>query len=111
MHADKPTLLTLLRFPPNCLSPHCINIASRIGKDYWKFGLFLLEDEDGHTVDAVTYSYHHDGIEMMTLKIFQKWLEGEGRTPVSWNTLVQVLYNVQLNQLAGEVQKYTQPNS
>ena len=111
MLTDKPTLLKLLKFPSNCSSPHCINIASRIGKDYWKFGLFLLDDDDGHIVDAITYNYHHDGIEMMTLKIVQKWIEGAGRKPVTWSTLVQVLYDIQLNQLAGEILKYTQPNT
>ena len=107
----KPTLLTLLKFPPNCSSPLCINIVSRIGKDYWKFGLFLLEDDNGHVVDTITYNYRHDGIEMTTLKIVQKWIEGVGRKPVSWNTLVQVLYDVQLNQLASEIQKYTALNT
>ena len=111
MFAGKPTLLTLLKFPPNCPSPHCINIASRIGKEYWKFGLFLLEDEDGHTVDTITYNYSHDGIEMMTLKVFQKWLEGVGQQPVSWNTLVQVLYDVGLSELASEILNYTQLNT
>ena len=109
--ADKPTLLTLLKFPPDCSSPHCINIASRIGKEYWKFGLFLLEDDNGHAVDAITCDYRHDGTEMMTLKIVQKWIEGVGRKPVSWNTLVHVLYDVQLNQLASEVLNYTQLNT
>ena len=111
MFADKPTLLTLLKFPPHCLSPHCINIVSKIGREYWKFGLFLLEDNNGHIVDSIIYNYHHDGIEMMTLKIVQKWIDGVGQKPVSWNTLVQVLYDVQLNQLASEIQKYTALNT
>ena len=70
----------------------------------------MLEDEDGHIVDAITYNYCHDGIEMMTLKIVQKWLEGAGRQPVSWNTLVQVLYDVQLNELASEILNNTHIN-
>ena len=44
-------------------------------------------------------------------KIVQKWLEGVGRQPVSWNALAQVLYDVQLNELVGEIQKYIQPDS
>ena len=110
MHADKPTLPTLLKFPPSCPSPNCTNIASRIGKEYWKFGILLLEDDNGNTVDTITSDYRQDSIEMVTLKILQKWLNGAGLKPVSWNTLVQVLYDVQLNQLASEIQEYTQRN-
>ena len=109
MYADKPTLPTLLKFPPNCSSPHCINTASRIGKEYWKFGILLLEDDNGHIVDAITRDHRQDSIEMITLKILQKWINGVGQKPVSWYTLVQVLYDVQLNELAREILEYIYP--
>ena len=99
-----------LKFPPNCSSPHCINVASRIGKEYWKFGILLLEDDNGHTVDAIVSNHRQDGIEMIVLKILQKWINGVGQKPVSWDTLVQVLYDVQLNELAGEINEYIHPS-
>ena len=71
MCTDKPTLPTLLKFPTMCSSPHCINIASRIGKEYWKFGILLLEDNTGHIVDDITSDNRHNTIEMITLKILQ----------------------------------------
>ena len=107
MHADKPTLPTLLKFPLNCSSPHCINIASRIGKEYWKFGVLLLEDDTGNIVDTITRDYWQDGIEMIALKILQKWINGMGQKPVSWDTLVQILHDVQLSEVAQEIQEYT----
>ena len=61
----------------------------------------------GNIVDTITSDHRQDSIEMITLKILQKWINGMGQKPVSWNTLVQVLYDVQLNQLANEIKEYT----
>ena len=103
MYADKPTLPTLLKFPPNCSSAHCINIASRIGKEYWKFGILLLEDDNGHIVDAITSDHRQESIEMIVLKILQKWLNGVGQKPANWDTLAKVLKDIQLYELAREI--------
>ena len=64
----------------------------------------LLEDDTGNIVDTITSDHRQDSIEMIALKILQKWINGKGQKPVSWNTLVQVLYDVQLNELAQEIQ-------
>ena len=102
MFTDKPTLPKILKFPPKCSSPHCTNIALRIGNKYWKFGILLLEDDFGHVVDAIAHEHHQD-IEQITLKIPQLWINGAGQQPVSWATLIQVLRDVQLNELAEEM--------
>ena len=102
---DKPTLPKLLKFPPECSSPHCINIASRIGNKYWKLGILLLEDDTGHVVDAIVHEHHQD-TEQVTLKILQLWINGAGLQPVSWATLIQVLHDVQLNALAKELSNF-----
>ena len=46
---------------------------------------------------------------MITLEILQKWINGVGQKPVSWDTLKKVLQDVQLNELAREIQKYMDP--
>ena len=104
MFTDKPTLPKLLKFPPKCSSPQCINIVSRIGNRYFVLGILLLEDDTGSVVDAIVNE--HQDTERITLKIFQLWIKGAGQQPVSWATLVQVLHDVQLNELAKEINKF-----
>ena len=45
---------------------------------------------------------HQRDTELINLKILQKWINGVGQ-PVSWATLVQVLKDIQLNELARKV--------
>ena len=101
----KPTLPKLLKFPPKCSSPQCINIASRIGNKYWKFGILLLDDDFGHVVDAIVHE-HQEDTEQITLKILQLWINGAGLQPVSWTTLILVLHDVQLNELAKDISNF-----
>ena len=45
---------------------------------------------------------HQRDAELINLKILQKWINGIGQ-PVSWDTLVQVLKDIQLHELARKV--------
>ena len=62
----------------------------------------LLDDDYGHIVDAIAQQQQFDS-EQITLKIVQRWLTGGGRQPVTWGTLIQVLEDIQLNELAREI--------
>ena len=107
IYTEKPTLPTLLKYPPCCSSHQCINIAARIGDKYWKFGIiFLLDDKHGEVVDAIVHSMHQQDTEQINVKILQKWLNGMGLQPVTWETLTQVLKDIQLNELAKEIDFY-----
>ena len=41
--------------------------------------------------------------EMINLKICKKWINGVG-LPVNWDVLMQVLHDIELHQLANEVE-------
>ena len=110
-YTEKPTLPALLKYPPCCSSHQCINIAARIGDKYWKFGIFLLDDKHGDVVDAIVHSMYQQDTEQINVKIFQKWLNGMGLQPVSWETLVQVLKDIGFNELAKELEFYRQSNN
>ena len=71
--------------------------------------MLLLEDDYGHIVNAIATNHRRDSIEMITLEILQKWINGVGQKPVSWDNLKKVLQDVQLNELAREIQKYMDP--
>ena len=63
----------------------------------------LLHDNYGHIVDAIERQQQFYS-EQITLKIVQRWLiTGGGRQPVTWGTLIQVLEDIQLNELAREI--------
>ena len=62
-------------------------------------------------VDAIVHSMHQQDTEQINVKIFQKWLNGMGLQPVSWETLTQVLKDIQLNELAKEIEFYKQKNN
>ena len=54
-------------------------------------------------MDALSREYHLNA-ENITKAIFQKWLDGSGKTPVTWTTLVNVLRNAKLNVLADQIE-------
>ena len=48
--------------------------------------------------------------EQINMKIFQQCINGSGKYPITWKTLVEVLHDIELNVLAGEIEvvKYHQ---
>jgi hypothetical protein len=82
----------------------CINIPASIGQKYWQFGILLLIDDTGQVVESIVHEHQRDA-ELINLKILQKWINGIGQ-PVSWDTLVQVLNDIQLKELARKVNDY-----
>ena len=94
-----PTLPRFINFPT---ADGEINLAERIGTDYQNFGILLLEDDHGE-LTAAAVKKHLLVAEDINKDIFQQWLGGKGRKPVSWDTLVQVLRDMKQHTLAGEV--------
>ena len=94
-----PTLDTLRLFP--VLNGH-IDIAAEIGTKYDKFGTLLLEDKIGNKVDSIAKSKHYITVDI-TVEILKQWLQGKGRRPVTWQTLVKCLRDTDLNTLAGNM--------
>ena len=101
-NVDKPTLPLLLKFPPLCSKYDCISIPARIGQKYWYFGILLLQDNTGNIVEALEHE-NQKNADMINLKICKKWINGIG-LPVNWDVLIQVLHDIELHQLANEVE-------
>ena len=98
--SDPPTLPLLLTFPKQ--SGDKINIVERIGTKNHTFGIKILEDNFGTVTDAIETEYGPNQTRI-TDAILSKWLEGTGRTPISWGTLITVLREIGLNVLADEM--------
>ena len=81
-----------------------VNVLERVGTHYWKLGILLLEDATGEVTQAII-EHHHEDATKINLQIFQKWIQGKGKLPVEWSTLVEVLKNIGLVQLASEIEQ------
>ena len=102
----KPSLPTLLKFPPQCSKQHYIDILATIGQKYWKFGTLLLQDDTGSIVEAIEHECQKN-MEKINFAILQRWISGTG-LPVTWDSLVQVLHDIGLNVLADEMYEHLQ---
>ena len=79
-----------------------INIPQEIGIKYETFGIILLEDDSGAIVDNIVRECR-EWAEDINKQILQKWLRGRGKHPVTWATLVEVLRDIELSILAGDI--------
>ena len=87
---DRPTLPQLLSFP--CAKKK-VNIPVEIGTKYVRFGTLILEDANGTRVRNMQHKYQRDA-EQINTEIFQEWLNGKGKQPVTWTTLIEVLCDI-----------------
>ena len=78
------------------------NIVQRIGTKNHYLGIHLLNDDTGAITSTIEAECKPDQIRT-TEAILRKWLDGTGRTPYSWETLVTVLREIELNTLAQDV--------
>ena len=70
---------------------------------YSNLAMYLLEDDNCEIVDCFEEKYHHDP-EKIVAAVYKKWISGTGKRPVSWQTLVDVLREIELNSLADEIE-------
>ena len=98
---DTPTLQKIMAFP--MLNGSKINILKKIGVRYNAFGIFLLNDNDGSVTDALQKTCMRDSDEI-NLKISRKWLQGEGKLPITWVTFLRVLKNIDMKPLAFDIE-------
>ena len=81
-----------------------INIVEKIGTHYMSLGPFLLNDDTGTKTEAIrdecklkTDSINH--------AILSQWLQGKGKTPVNWRTLIDTLKIIGLSKLGEEIEE------
>ena len=79
-----------------------INIPIEISTKYYQFGVLLLKDETGARMEAIIHKHMKDA-EQINQEIFKQWIAGKGEEPVTWGTLVEVLQDVELTDLASDI--------
>ena len=97
---DSPTLpqLTYLSTGPR----DGIRIIQRIGTKYRSLGILLLNDNDGSITNGIKAANHYQPDDI-TYAILSKWLQSQGRQPVTWATLMTVLHVIELSELAQDI--------
>ena len=97
---DRPTLEQLIDFKTSTGS---VNVVKLIGTDYNQLGAFLLKDEAGTITDAIANEHHHNAFKV-NYHILKQWIQGKGRQPVQWSTLIDVLKKIKLSELAKKIE-------
>ena len=97
---NTPKLPILRHFPVRKGS--FIDIAKEIATDYKHFGTLLLNDDCGSKVSIIEME-HGNSVDI-TVEILEQWLQGKGRMPDTWRTLVSCLQDTDLHVLAKSIQ-------
>ena len=97
-----PTVPDLLHF--RAVGDRYINIPREVGTKYQNFGALLLLDNTTAHVDALAHELRWNA-EGINLRILQEWLVGKGKEPKTWATLVKVLNDIEMGELAHLVQQ------
>ena len=96
--ADRPTLAECVWFPGR--ERGRVNIPQEIGTNYYEFGLFLLDND---RIRAIAYKHMNDA-EQINCEVLRQWIADKGKHPVTWKTLCEVLRDIELYTLAGEIE-------
>ena len=97
--ADHPTLIELVRFRGQ---ERRINFPREIGTKYFQFGILLLDDPNGARVRNMEHKHSRDA-ERINEEILQEWTSGKGKQPANWETLIEVLRDIELHILASDI--------
>ena len=65
--------------------------------------MFLLDDPNGTRVNNIEHKHREDA-ERINTEILREWATGRGKKPVSWETLTEVLRDIELSALASEIE-------
>lgn len=85
-----------------------INIPKEIGDEYYSFGVFLLDDSNGHQVRNIE-GKHRDDYYKINIAILEHWVKNGSQ--VTWKTLIQTLDKIPLKSLARDIKDVVQPCS
>ena len=95
---SKPTLPELLQLSPGS------TVMEQIGTHYSKLGPLLLNDDTGAVTNVIVSQYQHDA-DAINQEILTRWLQGQGKQPVTWSTLIDVLNDIGLSELTEMIQE------
>ena len=96
---NKPTMPLLRNLRLN--SGRTLDLVSEIGTSSRKFGHLLLENSN--EVNIIEMTCQHFGPKCVVDHELSDWMNGKGRLPVTWETLIQVIHDTGLKALASDL--------
>ena len=78
------------------------SLLDQIGTHHWGLGVLLLNDDTGVITQAIVDQYRED--TTINREILKRWIQGQGM-PVKWATLIDVLNDIGLTELAREMKE------
>ena len=78
------------------------SLLDQIGTCHWGLGVLLLNDDTGVITQAIVDQYRED--TTINREILKRWIQGQGM-PVKWATLIDVLNDIGLTELAREMKE------
>ena len=61
-----------------------------------------MNDQKGARIKAIARKHTNDA-HQINIEVLQEWLQGEGKKPVTWHTLIEVLKYTGLSELAKDI--------
>ena len=95
---EKPRLHQLQRL---CRDDVVVNIIRAVAPSWETFALYLTMERNIINI----WKTDSDQVEDATRKLFNHWLDGNGRQPISWKTLIQALHENDLPIIARDVEE------
>jgi len=83
-----------------------VSVVDDVCADWEKLALAL--QFRGGVIRAVERSQHFQ-VEGACLTILQRWLDGEGRKPVTWETLIDYLEDIKHSSLGSDLRMELEP--
>ena len=80
-----------------------LKIPEGVGREYFNFGVYLLDDKTGQQLGTFESDCHYQA-EPIVKNILRNWLTREP-TPVTWKNLIETLRKSNLNTLADHVER------
>ena len=82
------------------------HVSRNVAADWKKLATMLEFDEDGHTIEAIHRDLWGVGVHACCMEALQLWLRGEGKHPVTWETLIECLVDIEYVQLARNIREH-----
>ena len=95
---EMPKLHQLQRL---CRNSTVVNVIREVAPCWEKFALCLKMERNMIGI----WKRNTNEVEDAAMKLFDHWLDGNGRQPISWRTLIQALCEAGLHVIAADVEK------
>ena len=88
------------------VSGRAFKVVEKVSADWEEVALALHFDHE--VIRAVKQSEHFK-VKAACRSILQRWLDGEGLQPVTWETLVEALVDIEHGTLARDLRRELEP--